>query len=75
MLKTRSEASRQKIISRYFEATLRFAPLASLSSAILSEIKVNNLLVDKPAGVINQKVAQIRKYKKKLFLDFIFEFY
>jgi len=40
--KARSEASRQNISKFYFDAKLRFALLASLRSAIFSEIQIDN---------------------------------
>ena len=49
----RSEASRQNIAILILDAKLRFALLASLRSAIFSEIRYGNYLVTFPARVKN----------------------
>ncbi len=64
--------------NRYFDAKLRFALLASLRLAILSETEVNNLLVTFTAKVnmiIEQKLfSDIPYFFRNLFLDINFKF-
>jgi hypothetical protein len=67
-LKARIEAMSQNFKSSYFDAKLRFTLFASLRSAILSEIDVDNKLVTLPAGLYILKLQKIKKKIQK-FLE------